>query len=230
MSLSKAQKEIVEKLDLNKSYTLSEACTLVKDSSHVAFDASVDLSVRLGIDPKKGDQSVRGVVLLPHGTGKKKRVLVLCSSDKEKEAKEAGADHVGLENYLSKIEGGWLEVEAVVATPDVMAKLGKLGKILGPRNLMPNPKLGTVTSDVGEAVKKIKLGKIEIKNDKYGIVHASVGRVSFPIKKLEENIEEFMKTLIRLKPSSAKGLYLKTISLSSTMGPGISLNKTNWIT
>jgi large subunit ribosomal protein L1 len=219
--LTKNQKVAYAKVDPNKAYTLQEATKLVKDVSFTKFDASVDLSVRLGVDPRKANQMVRGIVTLPHGTGKTVRVLVLCTPDKEQEAREAGADHVGLDDFIQKIEGGWTDVDIVITMPSVMAKVGKLGKILGPRNLMPNPKTGTVTNDIGKAVKEVKAGKIDFKVDKTGIIHASVGKVSFEPTKLYENAHELLQTIVKLKPSAAKGTYLKSIALSSTMSPGI---------
>lgn len=219
--LTKNQKVAYAKVDPNKAYTLQEATKLVKDVSFTKFDASVDLSVRLGVDPRKANQMVRGIVTLPHGTGKTVRVLVLCTPDKEQEAREAGADHVGLDDFIQKIEGGWTDVDIVITMPSVMAKVGKLGKILGPRNLMPNPKTGTVTNDIGKAVKEVKAGKIDFKVDKTGIIHASVGKVSFEPSKLYENAHELLQTIVKLKPSAAKGTYLKSIALSSTMSPGI---------
>lgn len=219
--LTKKQKVAYAKVDPNKAYTLQEATKLVKDVSFTKFDASVDLSVRLGVDPRKANQMVRGIVTLPHGTGKTVRVLVLCTPDKEQEAREAGADHVGLDDFIQKIEGGWTDVDIVITMPSVMAKVGKLGKILGPRNLMPNPKTGTVTNDIGKAVKEVKAGKIDFKVDKTGIIHASVGKVSFEPSKLYDNAHELLQTIVKLKPSAAKGTYLKSIALSSTMSPGI---------
>src|SRR5882672_11257342 len=207
MAISKKRKLANAKVDSNKAYTLKEASTLVKDVNITKFDASVDLHIRLGVDPKKADQAVRGTVTLPHGTGKTKRVLVLCTPDKEAEARAAGADFVGLEEFITKIEGGWVDVDVIVATPSVMPKIGKLGKVLGPRNLMPNPKTGTVTNNVAEAVNEVKGGKIAFKVDKAGIIHASVGRVSFGPDKLEQNSLELINAIIRLKPSSAKGTY-----------------------
>ena len=214
--------------DSNSSYSLPEAVKLSKATSKTKFDASIDLAVRLGVDGKKNDQVVRGSASLPNGTGKQVRVLVLCTPDKEKEAKEAGADHVGLNDYISKIEKGWTDIEVIVTMPQVMPKLGKLGKILGPKGLMPNPKIGTVSTDIAKAVKEVKAGKIELKADKFGIVHASVGRVSFSVKQLEENAQEILKTLLRLKPNAAKGTYIKSISMSNTMGPGLSVDKSQW--
>jgi len=222
--LTKNQKVAYAKVDADKAYTLQEATKLVKDATFTKFDASVDLSVRLGVDPRKANQMVRGIVTLPHGTGKTVRVLVLCTPDKEQEARDAGADHVGLDDYIQKIEGGWTDVDIVITMPSVMAKVGKLGKILGPRNLMPNPKTGTVTNDVGKAVTDVKGGKIDFKVDKTGIIHASIGKVSFEPSKLYDNAQELLQTIVKLKPSAAKGTYLKSISLSSTMSPGIRID------
>jgi large subunit ribosomal protein L1 len=219
--LTKKQKVAYAKVDQNKAYTLLEASKVMKEISFTKFDSSVDLNVRLGVDPRKANQMVRGIVTLPHGTGKTVRVLVLCTPDKEQEAKEAGADHVGLDDYIAKIEGGWTDVDIVITMPSVMAKVGKLGKILGPRNLMPNPKTGTVTNDVGKAVKDVKGGKIDFKVDKTGIIHASVGKVSFDSQKLLENAQELLATIVKLKPSAAKGTYMKSIYMSSTMSPGV---------
>ncbi|MBK7966779.1 MAG: 50S ribosomal protein L1 [Bacteroidetes bacterium] len=219
--LTKNQKVAYAKVDEDKAYTLVEATKLVKESSFTKFDASVDLSIRLGVDPRKANQMVRGIVTLPHGTGKTVRVLVLCTPDKEQEARDAGADHVGLDEYITKIEGGWTDVDIVITMPGVMAKVGKLGKILGPRNLMPNPKTGTVTNDVGKAVTDVKGGKIDFKVDKTGIIHASIGKVSFDATKLLENAQELLQTIVKLKPTAAKGQYMRSISLSSTMSPGI---------
>lgn len=224
MAITKKRKAAEAKVDSNKQYTLAEASTLVKDINCTKFDASVDVHVRLGIDPKKADQALRGTVTLPHGTGKTKRVLVLCTPDKEAEAKAAGADFVGLDEFVAKIEGGWTDVDVIVATPSVMPKIGRLGKVLGPRNLMPNPKTGTVTNDVAAAVTDVKGGKIAFKVDKTGIIHASIGRVSFEPKKIQENAQELINTLVRMKPATAKGIYLKGISLASTMSPGISID------
>lgn len=224
MAITKKRKAAEAKLDSKKQYTLAEASTLVKDINCTKFDASVDVHVRLGIDPKKADQALRGTVTLPHGTGKTKRVLVLCTPDKEAEAKAAGADFVGLDEFVAKIEGGWTDVDVIVATPSVMPKIGRLGKVLGPRNLMPNPKTGTVTNDVAAAVTDVKGGKIAFKVDKTGIIHASIGRVSFEPNKIQENAQELINTLVRMKPATAKGIYLKGISLASTMSPGISID------
>jgi large subunit ribosomal protein L1 len=224
MKLAKKRKAVESKVDKSKVYSLREASTLVKDVNTTKFDASVDLHIRLGVDPKKADQAIRGTVNLPHGTGKTKRVLVLCTPDKEGEAKAAGADFVGLDEFVQKIEGGWVDVDVIIATPSVMPKIGKLGKILGPRNLMPNPKTGTVTNDVAAAVNEVKGGKIAFKVDKAGIIHASIGRVSFPPEKITENSHELINAIIRAKPSSAKGTYLKSIFMASTMSPGIAVD------
>ena len=219
--ISKKRKVAETKVDGNKSYSLKEASALVKQISVCKFDASVDLHVRLGVDPKKADQAIRGTVTLPHGTGKTKKVLVLCTPDKEAEAKAAGADYVGLDEFVTKIEGGWVDVDVIIATPSVMPKIGKLGKVLGPRNLMPNPKTGTVSNDVAGAVNEVKGGKIAFKVDKAGIIHASIGRVSFTPEKIAENSQELLNAIIRAKPSSSKGIYLRGISMASTMSPGI---------
>src|SRR6201988_2551130 len=227
--LSKKRKVAQTKVDGTKQYSLKEASALVKQATTCKFDASVDLHIRLGVDPKKADQQVRGTVTLPHGTGKTKRVLVLCTPDKEADAKAAGADHVGLDEFITKIEGGWTDVDVIIATPSVMPKIGKLGKILGPRNLMPNPKTGTVTNDVAAAVNEVKGGKIAFKIDKAGIIHASVGRISFDPGKIAENAQELINTLVRLKPATAKGAYLKGISMASTMSPGLSIDTKGFI-
>jgi large subunit ribosomal protein L1 len=224
MAITKKRKAAQAKIDNNKQYTLAEAAALVKDINCTKFDSSVDVHIRLGIDPKKADQALRGTVSLPHGTGKTKRVLVLCTPDKEAEAKAAGADFVGLEEFVAKIEGGWTDVDVIVATPSVMPKIGRLGKVLGPRNLMPNPKTGTVTNDVAAAVTDVKGGKIAFKVDKTGIIHASVGRVSFTPEKIQENAQELINTLVRMKPATAKGIYLKGISMASTMSPGLTID------
>jgi large subunit ribosomal protein L1 len=222
--LTKKQKAVASKVDATKQYTLEEASKLVKDITFTKFDSSVDLAIRLGVDPRKANQMVRGVVTLPHGTGKTIRVLVLCTPDKEKEAKDAGADHVGLDDYIQKIEQGWTDIDVVITMPGVMAKVGKLGKVLGPRNLMPNPKTGTVTNDIGKAVTEVKGGKIDFKVDKTGIIHASIGKASFDAKKLYENANELLHTIARLKPSSAKGAYFRSIAMSSTMSAGIRID------
>jgi large subunit ribosomal protein L1 len=225
MKLTKNRKAALDKYDLTQAYSLDEASKIVKDITFTKFDSSVDIDVRLGVDPRKADQMVRGVVALPHGTGRDLKVLVLCTPDKEAEAKEAGADFVGLDELIQKIEGGWLDMDVIVTMPTVMAKVGRLGRVLGPRNLMPNPKAGTVTMDVGKAVKEIKAGKIDFKVDKFGIIHASIGKVSFSEDKIKENAIELIQTLLKLKPAAAKGTYIKTISLSSTMSTGIKVDK-----
>ena len=219
--LTKKQKEAYTKFDKNAVYSLSDAAGIVKEISSTKFDSSVDVDVRLGVDPRKANQMVRGIVTLPHGTGKTVRVLVLCTPDKEDEAKQAGADFYGLDEYVEKIKGGWTDVDVIITMPSVMAKVGALGKILGPRGLMPNPKTGTVTMDIGKAVKEVKAGKIDFKVDKFGIIHASVAKASFDKDKIVENAKELLLTVIKLKPSSAKGTYIKSIYLSSTMSPGI---------
>ncbi len=224
MGITKKRKAAVAKVDQRKAYSLKEASTLVKEVNCTRFDSSVDLHIRLGVDPKKADQTVRGTVTLPHGTGKTKRVLVLCTPDKAADAKKAGADFVGLDEFIQKIEGGWTDIDVVVATPSIMPKIGKLGKILGPRNLMPNPKTGTVTNDIEAAVREVKAGKVAFKVDKAGIVHASIGRVSFTPDKLAENSQELLNAIIKAKPSSAKGTYLKSVFMASTMSPGISID------
>ncbi len=224
--LTKKQKEATQKFDLSKTYALQDATGMLKDITFTKFDSSVDVDVRLGVDPRKADQMVRGTVALPHGTGKTVRVLVLCTPDKEQEAKDAGADHVGLDEYIQKIEQGWTDIDVIITMPTAMAKVGKLGKILGPRGLMPNPKSGTVTMDVATAVKEVKAGKIDFRVDKTGIIHASVGKVSFSPEKLKENVLELIATLSRLKPASSKGTYFKTIHLSTTMSPSIEVDKT----
>ncbi|MCM1377781.1 MAG: 50S ribosomal protein L1 [Clostridium sp.] len=219
--LTKNQKLALSKLEPGKAYTLAEAAEKVKEITYTKFDSSLDIDVRLGVDPRKADQMVRGVVSLPNGTGKQVRVLVLCGPDAEAAAKEAGADYVGLDEYLDKIKGGWTDVDVIITQPSVMGKLGPLGRILGPRGLMPNPKSGTVTMDVAKAVKEVKQGKIDFKVDKTGIVHASIGKVSFTPEKMVENAKEFINTLVKLKPATAKGTYIKSIYLSSTMSPGV---------
>ncbi len=221
MGIAKKRKAADTKVDSNKNYSLQDASALVKEVNTTKFDSSVDLHIRLGVDPKKADQAIRGTVTLPHGTGKTKKVLVLCPPEKEAEAKTAGADFVGLDEFIQKIEGGWTDVDVIIATPSVMPKIGKLGKILGPRNLMPNPKTGTVTNDVTAAVKDVKAGKVAFKVDKAGIVHASIGRVSFAPDKLAENSQELLNAIIKAKPSSAKGTYLKSVFMASTMSPSI---------
>jgi len=219
--LTKKRKVANAKVDQDKLYLLDEAMSLVKEVNTAKFDASVDLHIRLGVDPRKADQAIRGTVTLPHGTGKSKSVLVLCTPDKEEEAKAAGADYVGLDDYITKIQQGWTDVDVIIAAPNVMAQLGRVGRILGPRGLMPNPKSGTVTPNVGDAVKDVKGGKIAFRVDKYGIIHSTVGRVSFSPEKLTENAKELLTTIQRLRPASAKGNYLKSISVASTMSPGI---------
>ncbi|GAB6009204.1 50S ribosomal protein L1 [Dysgonomonas reticulitermitis] len=222
--LTKNQKLAFSKIEAGKLYTLSEASSLVKEVTTTKFDASVDLDVRLGVDPRKANQMVRGVVSLPHGTGKQVRVLVLCSPDAEAAAKEAGADYVGLDEYIDKIKGGWTDIDVIITQPAIMGKVGALGRVLGPRGLMPNPKSGTVTVDVAKAVQEVKSGKIDFKVDKAGIVHASVGKVSFTPEQIRENAREFIATLIKLKPSAAKGTYVKSVCLSSTMSPGVKID------
>jgi large subunit ribosomal protein L1 len=222
--LTKNQKLSLEKLDKIKLYTLSEAAALVKEITTTKFDASIDLDVRLGVDPRKSNQMVRGVVSLPHGTGKETKVLVLCTPDKEAEAKEAGADFVGLDDFVEKIKAGWTDVDVIITMPSVMGKVGQLGRILGPRGLMPNPKSGTVTMEIGKAVKEVKQGKIDFKVDKTGIVHTSIGKVSFEPQKIVENAREFISTVNKLKPASAKGTYIRSIFLSSTMSAGIKID------
>ena len=222
--ITKNRKLSLEKYDTEKIYSISEASKIVKEISTTKYDASVDLDVRLGVDPKKADQMVRGVVSLPHGTGKTIRVLALCSADKEEEAKKAGADHVGLEKYIKKINEGWTDVDVIITQPTLMAQLGKLGKVLGPRGLMPNPKSGTVTNEIGKAITDVKKGKIDFKVDKSGIIHAAVAKVSFESKKIEENATELLNTIKKLKPSSSKGIYFKSVSLSSTMSSSIKID------
>lgn len=222
--LTKKQKLAFEKIEAGKNYTLKEATVLVKEITSTKFDSSVDVDVRLGVDPRKANQMVRGVVSLPHGTGKEVRVLVLCTPDKEAEATEAGADHVGLDEYIEKIKGGWTDIDVIITMPAIMGKIGALGRVLGPRGLMPNPKSGTVTMEVGKAVKEVKQGKIDFKVDKTGIVHASVGKVSFTPEQILDNAKEFISMLMKLKPSAAKGTYVKSIYLSSTMSPGIKID------
>ena len=222
--LTKNQKAVAGKIEAGKAYTLAEACQLVKEITTTKFDASLDIDVRLGVDPRKANQMVRGVVSLPHGTGKVTRVLCLCSADKETEAKEAGADYVGLDEYIEKIKGGWTDVDVIITMPSIMGKIGALGRILGPRGLMPNPKSGTVTMDVAKAVKEVKQGKIDFKVDKAGIVHASIGKVSFSGEQMLGNAKEFINTIIKLKPAAAKGTYIKSIYLSSTMSKGVKVD------
>jgi len=219
--LTKNKKLALDKIEAGKQYTLEEAAKLVKEITTTKFDASVDVDVRLGVDPRKANQMVRGICTLPHGTGKEVRVLVLCTPDKEEEAKAAGADYVGLDEYVEKIKGGWTDIDVIITMPSVMAKVGQLGRVLGPRGLMPNPKSGTVTMEVGKAVNEVKAGKIDFKVDKFGIIHASIGKVSFDESKIVENAKEFLNVILKLKPSAAKGTYIKSISLSSTMSPGV---------
>ncbi len=222
--VSKKRAVANKKVDADKLYSLKEAMALVKEVNTTKFDASVDIHVRLGIDPRKADQALRGTVSLPHGTGKTKKVLVFCTPDKEEEAKAAGADYVGLEDLIAKVQGGWTDVDVVIATPNVMAKVGKIGRTLGPRGLMPNPKTGTVTPNVGAAVAEVKKGKVSFRVDKFAIIHNSVGRVSFPAGNLVDNASELLDTLVRIKPSSAKGVYMKSITVASTMSPGIKVD------
>lgn len=223
--LTKKKKEALSKFDKSREYPLNEALGIVKNITFTKFDASMDIDVRLGVDPRKADQMVRGTVTLPHGLGKDVRVLVLCSPDKEQEARDAGADHVGLDDYIKKIEGGWTDIDVVITMPTVMAKVGRLGRVLGPRGLMPNPKSGTVTLDVATAVTEVKAGKVDFKVDKTGIIHSSIGKVSFTPEKLLDNARELINTLLKLKPSSAKGTYIKSIYLSSTMSPSVMVDK-----
>ena len=225
MKLTKNRKKVQALVDSNKLYSLREAAELVKKSTTCKFNASVDLHVRLGIDPRKADQAIRGTTALPHGTGRDKKVLVLCTPDKEDEARKAGADYVGLDEFVDKIVGGWIDMDVVIATPSVMPKIAKLGRVLGPRNLMPNPKVGTVTNEVGEAITEVKKGKVAFKVDKYGIIHSSIGRVSFNPDQIAENSEELIKALAKLKPASAKGAYFKSITMASTMSPGIAIDQ-----
>jgi len=222
--LTKNRKLALEKIEVEKAYKLNEAAKLVKEITHAKFDASVDIDVRLGVDPRKANQMVRGVVTLPHGTGKQVRVLVLCTPEKVEEAKEAGADYVGLDDFVEKIEKGWTDIDVIITMPSVMGKIGKLGRVLGPRGLMPNPKSGTVTMEVGKAVKEVKMGKIDFKVDKFGIIHSSVGKASFSPEQIADNAKEFISTIVKLKPSSAKGTYIKSIYMSSTMSPGIKID------
>lgn len=222
--LSKKQKLAAEKIEPGKLYTLDEASSLVKEITFTKFNASVDIDIRLGVDPRKANQMVRGVVTLPHGTGKEVRVLALCTPDKEAEAQAAGADYVGLDEYIDKIKGGWTDIDVIITMPSVMGKIGALGRVLGPRGLMPNPKSGTVTNEIGNAVREVKAGKIDFKVDKSGIIHTSVGKVSFTPERIKDNAREFINTIIRLKPSSAKGTYLKSIHISSTMSAGIKID------
>ncbi len=223
--ISKKRKAIFEKYDLQKNYSIKEAVEVVKDITKTKFDSSVDLDIRLGVDPRKADQMVRGIATLPHGTGKETRVLVLCTPEMEQEAKDAGADHVGLDDYIKKIEEGWTDIDVIITMPQVMAKVGKLGRVLGPRGLMPNPKSGTVTPDVGKAVKEVKMGKIDFKVDKFGIIHTSIGKASFSKEQILDNATEMIHVVSKLKPASAKGTYFKSINMSSTMSPSISIDQ-----
>jgi large subunit ribosomal protein L1 len=225
--ISKNRKAVLAKYNFEKEYSLADASALLKDLSFTKFDSSVDLDIRLGIDPKKSDQMVRGVVALPHGLGKVVRVLVLCTPDKIQEAKDAGAEYVGLDEFVTKIEGGWTDIDVIICTPTVMAKVGKLGKVLGPRGLMPNPKSGTVTLEVGRAVREVKAGKVDFKIDKQGIIHASIGKASFSADKIKDNATELISMVAKLKPASAKGTYIQSISISSTMSPGIRIDKSS---
>jgi large subunit ribosomal protein L1 len=223
--ISKNRKAVLAKFNFDKEYSLEDASKMLKDITFTKFDSSVDLDIRLGVDPKKSDQMVRGVVALPHGIGKTVRVLVLCTPDKVQDAKDAGAEHVGLDDYIQKIEGGWTDIDVIICTPTVMAKVGKLGKVLGPRGLMPNPKSGTVTLEVGKAVKEVKAGKIDFKIDKTGIIHVSIGKASFAADKIRDNALEMIQTVAKLKPASAKGAYFRSITISTTMSPGIAVDK-----
>ena len=224
MTLTKNRKEALSKFDTEKAYSLEEASSIVKEISNMKFDATVDIAVRLGVDPRKANQMVRGTVALPHGTGKDVKVLVLCTPDKEAEAKEAGADHVGLDEYIDKIKKGWTDIDVIITMPSVMGKVGALGRVLGPRGLMPNPKTGTVTMDIAKAVTEVKAGKIDFKVDKYGIIHAAIAKSSFDANKIQDNANEILQTILKLKPTSAKGTYVKSISLSSTMSPGVQID------
>lgn len=224
MKLTKKRNAVAEKVDKTKLYSIADASALIKEVTDLKFDASVDLHINLGVDPRKADQAIRGTVSLPAGTGKEKKVLVFCTPDKEEEAKAAGADYVGLDEYVDKISGGWTDIDVIVASPAVMPKIARLGRVLGPRNLMPNPKSGTVTNDVGDAVKEVKKGKISFKVDKYGIIHASIGRISFTPEQIADNTKELLSTLSKMKPASAKGTYFKNISMASTMSPAIKID------
>jgi large subunit ribosomal protein L1 len=226
-ALTKKKKEAISKIDSEKLYSIKDAVSTIKEVSLTKFDATVDIAVRLGVDPRKANQMVRGTVTLPHGTGKDTKVLVLCTPDKEEEAKEAGADFVGLDEYVDKIKGGWTDVDVIITMPSVMGKVGALGRILGPRGLMPNPKTGTVTMDIAKAVTEVKAGKIDFKVDKYGIIHASFGKASFDVEKLSDNAQELLQTLVKLKPASSKGVYMKSIFISSTMSPSVAVDPKN---
>ncbi|HEX9973011.1 MAG TPA: 50S ribosomal protein L1 [bacterium] len=225
MKRSKRYNQIASKIEIGKEYLLDEAISLIKETPTTKFDESIEVAVRLGVDPRHADQMVRGTVALPNGTGKTVRVLVLTKGTKEKEAQEAGADLVGLDDYLEKLQQGWLDCDVIIATPDVMSSVGKLGKVLGPKGMMPNPKSGTVTFDVGQAVKEVKAGKIDFRVDRNGNLHAAVGKISFEVSKIKENVKAFLETVLRLKPTTAKGLYLRSVTVSTTMGPGITLNR-----
>ncbi len=222
--LTKKRKAVLEKIDKESAYSMKDAMTLVREVNTAKFDASVDLHIRLGVDPRKADQAIRGTVVLPHGTGKTKRVLVLCNADKQQEALDAGADYAGLDEYIQKIKDGWTEIDVIIATPDVMAKVGQIGRILGPRGLMPNPKSGTVTPDVVSAIDEVKKGKIAFRVDKFGIIHTPIGRVSFEPEKLVDNAGELLTTLFRMKPASAKGVYFRSVTVASTMSPGVKID------
>ena len=227
--ISKNRKAVIDKVEKGKKYDIREAAQLVKEITFTKFDASVDIDVRLGVDPRKANQMVRGITTLPHGTGKEVKVLVLCTPDKVQEALDAGADYAGLEEYIEKIQKGWTDIDIIITMPQIMGQIGKLGRVLGPRGLMPNPKSGTVTMEIGKAVEDVKKGKIDFKVDKYGIIHASVGKVSFEEKKLVENINELVQTIIKLKPSAAKGVYMKSVYISSTMSPGIEVDSKSFV-
>jgi large subunit ribosomal protein L1 len=228
--VSKKRKESLAKIDQDKAYSLTEACNLVKEITTAKFDASIDIAVRLGVDPRKANQMVRGTVALPHGTGKDVKVLVLCTPDKEEEAKAAGADYVGLDDYIAKIKGGWTDIDVIVTMPSVMGKVGALGRVLGPRGLMPNPKTGTVTMDIGKAVTEVKAGKIDFRVDKFGIIHSAVAKVSFDPANIEENANELLQSIVKLKPTASKGIYIKSISMSSTMSPSIQIDTKTYAT
>lgn len=226
---SKNQKSIIDKVDKEKKYDIREAVKLVKEITFTKFDASVDIDIRLGVDPRKANQMVRGITTLPHGTGKEIRVLVLCTPDKEKEALDAGADYAGLDDYVEKIQGGWTDIDVIITMPQVMPKIGRLGRVLGPRGLMPNPKAGTVTTEIGKAVEDVKKGKIDFKVDKYGIIHTSVGKVSFEEEKLVDNIKELISTIVKLKPNASKGVYMRSVFISSTMSPSVGIDTKSFV-